>query len=250
MHMPKLSVVIPCYNREHFLPETLESIQAYNGVHSYEIILVDDGSTSRATQAYLQTCRQIPHCRVICQPHAGPAAARNTGAGHAASDYILFLDSDNKIYANLFIDKGVAVLDQHPEAGVFYGNPSFFGDVTDDRVFTSGAFHFETMLRCNYIDMCSLVRKATWEEVGGLDENKLLMCYEDWDFWLRIGRTGWKFYYEDTVLFEYRITKGSLVTQATGAAHDKSMVCYIYQKHTDVLPQHLKAWCANTEPSE
>ena len=85
------SVVIPTYNRVHFLARTMESVWQQRFT-DYEVVVVDDGSQD-GTQAYLQGLGN--KVRVIRQTNCGPGAARNVGAREAQGDYVAFLDSDD-----------------------------------------------------------------------------------------------------------------------------------------------------------
>jgi len=90
--MPLLSIVIAAYNTEAYIGETLASLlrQQWPNV---EIIVVDDGSTD-ATAQIVSACRD-PRVRLIHGRHAGPGAARNTGAAQARGRYLAFFDSDD-----------------------------------------------------------------------------------------------------------------------------------------------------------
>ena len=225
---PVISIVIPCYNSGEFLPAALESVRSYPGPEPYEVVVVDDGSTDARTQeVLLQAAAQ--GCQVIYQQNKGPAAARNMGIAHARGEYILFLDSDNKIRPD-YIRRGVAVLRQQPEVGVVYGKASFFGEVAAPR-FAGQPFDFYQLLKENYIDMCSVIRRRMWEELGGLDEVRLLMGHEDWEFWIRAAGAGWQFQYVDEILFDYRIRSNSLITEAVRPEAYRTMLDYIHTKH-------------------
>lgn len=90
--MPRVSIIIPCYNAERWLAETLESALAQTWPDK-EIILVDDGSTD-GSLALAKTfgSRGV---NVVAQANAGAAAARNTGLRLATGDYLQFLDADD-----------------------------------------------------------------------------------------------------------------------------------------------------------
>ncbi len=90
--MVKVSVVIPVYNVERYIRETLESVLAQT-MPDFEIIVVDDGSSDRS----LEICREFtdPRLRIVSQTNRGLAGARNTGIRHAQGEYIAFLDSDD-----------------------------------------------------------------------------------------------------------------------------------------------------------
>ncbi len=87
---PVVSVVIPVYNGEATIAQVLIRALAQQECPAYEVIVVDDGSTDR-TREIVQT---FPAVRLIEQPNAGPAAARNRGAEAARGQYLCFTDSD------------------------------------------------------------------------------------------------------------------------------------------------------------
>jgi len=90
--MPRVTVVIPTYNRARFVSEAVQSVlnQTYT---DREVIVVDDGSTDHTHVALDRFQGQI---RYIYQENSGPGAARNTGVKEAAGDWIAFLDSDDQ----------------------------------------------------------------------------------------------------------------------------------------------------------
>jgi glycosyltransferase involved in cell wall biosynthesis len=89
--MPKISVIVPTYNRERFIIKAIDSIlnQTYK---DYEIIVVDDGSTDETKKA-LQAYSQIKY---IFQDNGGVSSARNTGIMAAKGEWVAFLDSDDE----------------------------------------------------------------------------------------------------------------------------------------------------------
>jgi len=138
---PILSIIIPCYNSGAFLFEAIRSVEQYKGIHKYEIIIVDDGSTDRDTLSLLADLNQKGY-KIIYQSNQGPAAARNTGVHNAKSEFLLFLDSDNKIVPE-YIDMGIDNLLKNNETAVVYGNAIFFGDFSRKPGFQSGPFEIE-----------------------------------------------------------------------------------------------------------
>jgi glycosyltransferase involved in cell wall biosynthesis len=88
---PMFSVVIPTFNRARLLEQTLNSVFAQRFT-SYELIVVDDGSTDST----VQLLRSLePRLTFLTQPNRGPASARNLGASQARGIYLAFLDSDD-----------------------------------------------------------------------------------------------------------------------------------------------------------
>ncbi|MDB4265241.1 glycosyltransferase family 2 protein [bacterium] len=92
--MPQFSIIIPTYNREDLLRETLESVIP-NADPKVEIIVIDDGSTDESF-AYLESLGS--RVRVFKQSNQGPGAARNLGIENATGDYLVFLDSDDLFF--------------------------------------------------------------------------------------------------------------------------------------------------------
>lgn len=91
---PKISVIIPVYNVEEFLPRCVESVlcQTYT---DYEIILVDDGSTDSSSDICDLYAQKNDKIKVYHKRNGGLADARNFGLEHSVGDYVLFLDSDD-----------------------------------------------------------------------------------------------------------------------------------------------------------
>ncbi|MEJ8756642.1 glycosyltransferase family A protein [Pontibacter sp. H259] len=230
--LPKASIIIPCYNSGSFLPDAIESIKLCSNKNKYEVVIVNDGSTDLETLELLDKLAAEGYT-VLHQENQGPAAARNTGVKYAKSKYIFFLDSDNKVRPD-YIEKGIKILEDNPDTGIVYGNPSFFGDSLEAR-FCPYEFNLDKLLLENYIDMCSLIRKRVWEEVGGLDENHIIIGHEDWDFWIRAATAGWKFYYINETLYDYRIRNNSLVMGAVQNESHQQMLSYFYGKHYRLL---------------
>ncbi len=232
-----LSVIIPCYNSGLYLPEAIASISLYKNKYPHEVIVVDDGSTDSNTLEVLEKIKLLGYI-VIRQENHGPASARNTGVQFSKGKYLLFLDSDNKIKAN-GIDDCIEILESNPEIGVVYGNPNFFGDSTQPR-FIPKEFNLKTLLIDNYIDVCSIVRKKVWADIGGFDEEKFLIGIEDWDFWIRTAAAGWKFYHKNEILYDYRIRHDSVIVSGKQSSRATKRLEYFYSKHAQLLLKNYK----------
>lgn len=110
--MPEISIVIPVYNRVHFIGDAVESILAQS-VTDLELILVDDGSTD-GSQARI-AAYDDPRVRLIQNPrNLGIAATRNRGIAEAGAPYLAFLDSDDRALPRR-LEKQMAFLDAHPD---------------------------------------------------------------------------------------------------------------------------------------
>jgi glycosyltransferase involved in cell wall biosynthesis len=232
--MIDISIIIPCYNSGQFITEAVESVKAYSGKYSYEIIIIDDGSTDLFTLEVLKELSK-PYV-VLRKENKGPATARNYGCRLAKGRYFLFLDSDNKIIPE-YIDLGITSLDQNITSGVVYAKAHFFGDKS--RIgFNSIPFDIKELLVTNYIDMCTIVRKEAWESVGGFDESPDMFTLEDWDFWLSIFEKGWNFYFLNKPLFYYRIREGSLMDIHLQNKDYFRRNIYLFDKHYELYRKY------------
>ena len=97
--MPRVTVVVPAYNAENYILETLECLRAQT-LRDIETLVVDDGSTDGTAGIVSAFCETDPRFRLLRQENAGVSAARNHGLREAAGDYILFLDSDDLLSAD------------------------------------------------------------------------------------------------------------------------------------------------------
>lgn len=104
-----ISVIIPVYNVENYLRQCLDSIlnQTYT---DFEVICVNDGSTDNSLNILNEYAQKDSRIKVISQKNKGPSKARNVGLKHANSEYICFIDSDDKIEPDFF-EKLYAVKD-------------------------------------------------------------------------------------------------------------------------------------------
>lgn len=93
--MLKYSVIIPVYNVEGYLNKCIESVLGQTTKSSFEIILVDDGSTDSSGARCDEMAESDERIRVIHQENRGCSAARNTGLQNACGEYVLFLDPDD-----------------------------------------------------------------------------------------------------------------------------------------------------------
>lgn len=99
--MPKLSIIIPVYNVEKYLPKCIDSLICGDG--GYEIILVNDGSTDGSPDILADYAARYPALiRIITTPNGGLGHARNTGIDAAMGDYLLFVDSDDYLSPDAF----------------------------------------------------------------------------------------------------------------------------------------------------
>ena len=111
----KYSVVIPLYNKEHYIAGTLRSVLTQT-FPDYEVIVVDDGSTDHS----LQACKEVrsDKIRVVQQVNQGVSAARNKGIELAAGEYICFLDADDTWHPD-YLQNIETIVQKYPQSDIF-----------------------------------------------------------------------------------------------------------------------------------
>jgi glycosyltransferase involved in cell wall biosynthesis len=225
MHLMKASIIIPCFNHGEFLPDAVASVTALKR-DDIELIVVDDGSTDDRTRKEIDGLASRG-TKVIRKQNGGPAAARNAGIAVSAGQYILPLDADNRLRPG-YVEKGIQVLESHPQVGVVYGDANYMG--TRSGRWQVGPFERDKLLRWNYIDTCAVYRRSVWEQNGGYDETKIVQGLEDWDFWVGALEHGWGFHYIPEIVFDYRVAKHSLVTRTFGL--EPQIAAFVGRKHS------------------
>ena len=229
MRAPEVSVVVPCYNGGHFLDRMLGSL-ANQTFRSFEIVVVDDGSTDPDTQARL--ARLGGQVRVVCQSNKGLPAARNTGFREARAPLILPLDCDDALEPE-FLQKAVDILQQKSHNTVFA--------FTHMRVtgLLSGVmprhFNFFDQLFLNQLPYCMLMPKTIWDSVGGYDET-MRDGYEDWEFNIRLAAAGFEGVEIPEPLFVYFVADEGMFMSRSALRHG-AIWRIIRRKHA-----HLYTW--------
>ena len=122
----KLSVIIPCYNHGAFLEETIQSVVQSDPERICEIIVINDGSSDSKTLDVLTKLKN-EKLTVIDQENLGLAGARNKGIEISSCDYLLILDSDNKIRRD-FILKFTDLQSSGVSFDMLHGNAEYFGE--------------------------------------------------------------------------------------------------------------------------
>jgi glycosyltransferase involved in cell wall biosynthesis len=191
--MPKVSVIIPTYNRASVVQEAIQSVldQTYT---DYEVIVVDDGSTDNTRRAILDLTEHGRKVRYVYQRHRGRSAARNLGLRWARGEYIAFLDSDDRFLPHK-LHVQVSALKENPDFGMAYcstlemdkrghtleadshSRTSLSGWIYPELLFIKG-----TIIKTPSV----MVRADILSEIGSFDET-MDVC-EDLDLWRRIAR--------------------------------------------------------------
>ena len=116
--MPLLSVIVPIYNVEKYLKQCIESVKKQQ-LNSYELILVDDGSTDSSKSICDNYSENNANIRVFHKKNEGASSARNYGLKKASGKYVLFLDSDDWWNPQIDLNKMLEFAVQNPKIEMF-----------------------------------------------------------------------------------------------------------------------------------
>jgi glycosyltransferase involved in cell wall biosynthesis len=204
--MPKVSIIIPTYNRAEFLHTAIASILNQT-FQDFEVIIVDDASQDH-TPDIIRTlpAERIRYIRHKC--NKGGSAARNTGIANASAGYIAFLDDDDEWLPDK-LRQQVEILDRSsPRTGVVYTGYFYIdrntGRVIGEKIPTKKGYLDHILFTDNCIGGTSsvVIRRECFTKVGLFDEN--LPCFQDYDLWVRIARK-FQFDYVQEPLLKYYI---------------------------------------------
>lgn len=231
--MPKVSVIIPCYNLGKYIKEAIDSVSAQT-FQDFEIIVVNDGSTDAETNQIINGLDNS-RIKVITTENHGLASARNNGIAAAAGDYILPLDADDKI-APAYLEKAVKYLDEDTELGIVYCEADFFGE--ENFKWDLPDYELSKILLDNLIFASAFFRKKDWEAIGGYKQ-AMIFGWEDYDFWLSIIELERKVCRIPETLFYYRKRNDSM-------AHSMSRE-HLYYSHKEIVKNHKDLYINNIQ---
>ncbi|NQZ24137.1 MAG: glycosyltransferase family 2 protein [Colwellia sp.] len=221
--IPVVSVIIPMYNVEKYIEQSINSVlnQCY---HHFELILVDDGCVDNTLN--IVNSFSDPRIRVITQKNRGLSGARNTGIDAARGIYVALLDADD-YWAPEKLTKHIQHLTENPAVGVSYC-PSLF--INEDGELL-GIGQFPKLNNISKQDVfcrnpvgngsAPVIRRSLFSEITrfGVKKDKYRSMYfdeslkqsEDIELWTRIAlTTKWQFAGIETPLTYYRINNAGL----------------------------------------
>jgi glycosyltransferase involved in cell wall biosynthesis len=183
---PSVSVIIPCYNQAHFLPEAIESALSQTN-RAIEVVVVDDGSRDNIAEV----ADRYSGILFVRQKNRGLAEARNSGFRASKGEFVLFLDADDRLMPNA-VEAHLSCFAKHPDAGFVVGdidhialNGSYAGS---PRWPVLESNHYEELLRVNHVanTIAVMFRRSVLELTGGFK----LSCSpaEDYELLLNAAR--------------------------------------------------------------
>lgn len=228
---PLVSVVVPVYNMEAFLLETLDSILA-SDYPNFEVVVVDDGSKDASYRIACDYAKKDQRVRAYTQPNGGACAARNQAVRLAKGEFILPVDADNLIEPGLIADSVKEIL-KDPSVKVVAPRADFFGERTGEWKLPPFSLHL--LARKNIMDTCALYRKVEWERAGGYCES--IIAREDWEFWIAVLKDGGKVVRLPEIGLHYRIRNVS--KRVTDRSLKRHVVKTLNARHPEFFEREL-----------
>ena len=216
--MPLFSIIIPSYNRLHTLPATIESVMKQNFT-DYELIVADDGSTD-GTANWIKE-QNDDRIKYIWQTNAGVCAARNKGASIAEGDYLIFLDSDDRVLPSWLADFKDEI--DQSSAEVVYCKRIINGATTDGKGyqgFLAGTFAMKHKL---------------FKQIGGYDE--VLKFGENTELKWRIQQAGASIHFINKANVVYEIGENG---GGTNRNNRINFYYHIEKKHASYFRNHKR----------
>jgi glycosyltransferase involved in cell wall biosynthesis len=230
--MPLVSIIVPCYNHEKYVEETIESIanQTYENI---ELIVIDDGSKDRSSEI-LERLSKKYNFYFEHQVNAGLSITLNKAIKMCKGKYVSICASDDK-YAFNKIEAQVRLMEQHEEYGMCYSNVYIFTDEGNvqarrlqnpeegwvfDKIFN--ASFFMQAVSCFY-------KKNVLLELGGFDEN---LKVEDTDLHLRLT-SRYQVGYIDDFLAYYRVHDNNTVNNKVMILKEVLKILDKWKDHPD-----------------
>jgi glycosyltransferase involved in cell wall biosynthesis len=206
--MPTISVIIPVYNGEKTIKQTIESVLNQT-FRDFELLIINDGSQD-ATLEIIQAIND-ERIQVFSYQNSGVSASRNRALTKAKGEFISFIDADDLWTPNK-LELQLKALQDNPQAAVAY---SWSDWIDESGQFLRSGGHitvngkaYEKLLLRDFIESGSnpLIRKQALDEVGYFEQS--VTPAEDWDMWLRLAAR-YEFVTVEVPQILYRISPNS-----------------------------------------
>lgn len=238
--MPKVSIIIPTYNAEKFINETIQSVidQTYT---NWELIIVDDLSKDNTRKILEEWKNKNDKIQLIFLDvnSGGPAHPKNIGMLKATGKYIAYLDHDD-IWMPKKIEKQIDILENDSEIGLISCEAISIdkqGHFLDKALIKNIPNHgvFPEIFYTDFIISNSslVIPKSVIDKLGNRDENPKIGIAEDREIELRIATAGYKLYVIHESLFKYRFHGNNASKNGSPLSYAESNLKYIteYKKY-------------------
>ena len=234
----RVSIIIPCYNHAHFLPDAIESARNQSWPHC-EVVVVDDGSTDDSREV----AGRYPGVTVVSQTNKGLAAARNAGFRASTGDLVIFLDADDRLWRDA-ARTAVDVFAAHPLAAMVFGHCRIVNAAGAPRLTNMvrvRACYYEELLRDNSIwtPAMAAFRRRVLDVVGLFDERNSPAA--DYDLYLRLSRN-FPVVSHDAIVVDYRQHADNMSRDPVLMLEATLAVLRAQEPHLNSDPRRLAAY--------
>ncbi|MBS3975072.1 MAG: glycosyltransferase family 2 protein [Actinobacteria bacterium] len=203
---PSFSILVPAYNAEVTLAETVESVCGQT-FFDWELVIVDDGSTDSTPALAADLAASDPRIRVVTQANRGTGGAYNTAVRSASADLLVMLSADDLLLPEHLTSMG-AHIRANPDASVFtcdgyfqYEDGRLVPQDLNDRWRGSNECTLSDLIAACFFGIGGVFRREVFDTVGGFREE---LYAEDYLFWLLALAHGYRHRYLDERLAVHR----------------------------------------------
>jgi len=214
--MPKISIIIPCYNSEQFIDRTIKSVLSQT-FSDWELLLIDDHSTDKTKDILEKYAKNDTRIKILQtkENSGGPALPKNIGIENAKGEYIAFLDHDDEWLPEK-LEKQLAVFENSKDEKLGLVSCYFYiKDISKNRIIKKYKNMYKKdilkeLLKINFIytSSCVMVKSFIFKKIGLFDTNYKIT--DDLDMWLKIAKNGYHFDYSPFFLLNYIYHKDNL----------------------------------------
>ena len=232
--MNLVSIIIPVYNQEKYLKETLQSVinQSFS---NWECVLINDGSVDDSVAIINEYLTQDNRFYFINSENKGVSNARNLALQQVKGDYILFLDGDDLIHPEK-IAQAISNFQKNSDLSIVFNTTSYFQDTIENKLYDikidAELLNFNDLLlywgEKIIIPIHSAIIKRSL--LNGIEFNTNLTAQEDWLVWLRLFQKNPKILVLDAVLSFYRKHNTSR-TQTVSLKEDHFKALELFEKY-------------------
>lgn len=206
----KVSIIVPVYNAEKYIEETVASVKAQT-YKNWELLLVEDGSTDNTAQVMADMLKKEPDERIqiLSKENGGAARARNYGLSHATGRYIAYIDADD-LWSSDKLEKQLAFMEEKKAAFCFTGYEfaDENGKGTGKVVKVPETLSYKQALQNTTIFTSTVIFDT--QKIPKENLEMPIIKSEDTALWFKVLRTGVVAYGLDENLVRYRRVGGSL----------------------------------------
>ncbi|MDM1373365.1 glycosyltransferase family 2 protein [Myroides marinus] len=229
-----VSVIIPLYNCEKFVLQTLDSVYHQTDI-KYECIIVDDGSVDNSAKIVKDFIIGKDNFSYYYQDNSGVCIARNYGVSLSKGKYLLFLDSDD------LLDRGSLkemcnLIGSESAIDIVSPKTIFFGR-SKGQYLPSGDLSIRSFLHENKLVVSCLIEKEKFIRAGQFNEN-MKKGLEDWDFWIRFVSCYPKILVCEKAIFRYRILSKSR-NRSISRENETKLRKQIWENNKELFASHF-----------